>query len=334
MISQRLFDWYNIDTHKDLKIKKLCPRPYDTLLIDKLGDCYACECTAWLPQPVGNLHLQDFTEILGSKVRKQLQDSVTDGTYRYCNEHRCAYIKNHNFDVSFDLSKVKFIRMAIDDSCNLQCPSCRTKKIFHHKGKIFKRRMSLAKKMLSYIDSTDNPFVVTIGSDGDPFASLIYRYLLKNLPKRKDLKLNLQTNGLLLKKFMQRNKHLFENLDTLNISVDGATKSTYEKLRIGGKWENLLENLEYVSGIKEKKLRVVLHMVVQNDNYKEMTQLLSLSNRLNFDAVFFAPIEDWNTGIDLTKQDFWDRKDFLDELDRVKNHRFVRSIHWARLVRN
>ena len=333
MIRKNIFEWYSIDTNKDLQIKKLCPRPYDTLLIDKLGDCYACECSSWLPQPVGNLHLQDFTEILSSKVRKELQESVTDGTYRYCNEHRCAAIKNNEFDVNFDLTKLKSIRLAIDDSCNLQCPSCRTKKIFYHKGKIFKRRMSMAKKILSYLHSIEHPLTVTIGSDGDPFASLVYRHVLKNLPARENLNLNLQTNGLLLKKFMERNTHLFGNLDTLHISVDGATKSTYEKLRIGGKWENLIRSLEYVSGIKEK-FKVCLHMVVQNDNYKEMTQLLELSNSLNFDEVFFAPIEDWNTGMDFSTQNFWDKKDFLDELDRVKKHKCVRSYHWARLVRD
>ena len=35
MINQRLFEHYNIDTKKNLQIKNICPRPYDTILIDK-----------------------------------------------------------------------------------------------------------------------------------------------------------------------------------------------------------------------------------------------------------------------------------------------------------
>ena len=35
MINQRLFDHYDIDTGKDLHIHTRCPRPFDTVLIDK-----------------------------------------------------------------------------------------------------------------------------------------------------------------------------------------------------------------------------------------------------------------------------------------------------------
>ena len=63
MINQRLFERYQIDTNKNLQIPKVCGRPFDTLLIDKLGSCYACECTAWLPQSVGNIQIQSLDEI-------------------------------------------------------------------------------------------------------------------------------------------------------------------------------------------------------------------------------------------------------------------------------
>ena len=66
MINQRLFDHYGIDTNKDLGIETRCPRPFDTVLVDKQGSCYACECTAWLPQSIGNLQIQPLAEILGS----------------------------------------------------------------------------------------------------------------------------------------------------------------------------------------------------------------------------------------------------------------------------
>ena len=92
MINQRLFDHYGIDTRKDLKIPQVCGRPYDTLLIDKMGSCYACECQAWLPQSVGNLLKHSLEEILRSPLRREMQSSVADGTYRYCNSKICTYI--------------------------------------------------------------------------------------------------------------------------------------------------------------------------------------------------------------------------------------------------
>ena len=95
MINQRLFEHYKIDTKKNLQIKNICPRPYDTVLIDKNGSCYACECQSWLPQSIGNLQLKSLDEIINSKMQQHLQSSVADGSYRYCNEHQCSYIKSN-----------------------------------------------------------------------------------------------------------------------------------------------------------------------------------------------------------------------------------------------
>ena len=75
MINKRLFDRYSINTNKDLKIKNLCPRPKDTILIDKLGSCYACECTSWLPQSIGNLQIKTLEEIIGN-LNKATQNAV------------------------------------------------------------------------------------------------------------------------------------------------------------------------------------------------------------------------------------------------------------------
>ena len=85
MINRRLFEHYGIDTDKDLKIDRVCARPYDTVLIDKMGSCYACECTAWLPQSIGNLQVRELADIIGGHTHQHLQSSVADGTYRYCN---------------------------------------------------------------------------------------------------------------------------------------------------------------------------------------------------------------------------------------------------------
>ena len=91
MINQRLFDWHGIDTKKNLGLKTFCPRPYDTVLIDKMGSCYLCECTSWLPQSVGNLHIQSLGDILNSKLAWKLRGSIANGSYRYCNTQRCSY---------------------------------------------------------------------------------------------------------------------------------------------------------------------------------------------------------------------------------------------------
>ena len=315
MINQRLFDWYKIDTKKNLKIKSICPRPFDTILIDKNGSCFACECAAWLPQSIGNLQIQPLKDIIGSATHKHLQESMTDSTYRYCNEKQCSYLRNQKemlrwagWKESTPTFSIKHLRLAIDDSCNLQCPSCRTKLIFHKDGSQFKKGIRLADKINDWIRSNlifgeiNLPLQVHIGSDGDPFASHVYRHFMEHTPRSKMIQYSILTNGLMFKDFHPRIPHIIENLTELGVSIDGATKETYEKLRLGGKWDNINRNLEYIAELKEQhNFKFVLHMVVQKDNWQEIPAMIQLGKRLGTDKIFFNKIQDWNTGQDINE---------------------------------
>jgi len=323
MINQRLFDHYGIDTAKDLKISKRCPRPYDTVLIDKMGSCYACECQSWLPQSIGNLQIKSLDEIIGSGVRRHLQDSIADGTYRYCNEHQCAYLRSPTM-IDGNTEHINHLRLAIDDSCNLRCPSCRTGMIFHKEGSKFDLGVRLADKINDWLQSYEHPIKVHIGSDGDPFASHIYRHFMEKTPVRDNISYSILTNGLMLKDFHQRIPHIMGNLDTLGISIDGATERTYERLRLGGNWEKVIDALECAKTLKNEHGFVFqLHMVVQQDNWREMELMEALAYKYQADRVFFNQIEDWNTGIDMSTQTFQNEDEFKTMIQRLSEKRIA-----------
>ena len=320
MINARLFDHYGIDTHKDLRESRHCPRPFDTVIIDKQGSCYACECQSWLPQSVGNLQLQTLDDILDSKVRGHLQGSIADGTYRYCNEHQCPYIVEGDvLDERPD--NLKHLRLAIDDSCNLRCPSCRKGLIFHKTGSAYNRGIRLADKINSWLLHYQHPIQVHIGSDGDPFASYVYRHFMEHTPRRDNIKYSILTNALTIKESYTAIPHIIANLNNLGVSIDGASRQTYERLRLGGKWEKILEALECVSQLKHEHGFVFdLHMVVQQDNWREMPMMLDLADTYDADKVYFNRIQDWNTGIDFGKQGFVDDTKFQSLLADVNKH--------------
>ena len=297
MIDTRLFDHYQINTNKNLKLTKRCPRPFDTLLIDKQGSCYLCECTAWLPQSVGNIQSKSIKEILSTKIAEDIRSSIEDGSYRYCNNKQCSYLLDARSDAPWGKilpeTQIKHIRLAIDNSCNLSCPSCRKSVIFHKRGKMLSMRLELADRVNEYLAKHNN-VTVHIGSDGDPFASLVYRHFMRTVPDNDTLRFNLQTNGLLMKKMFGRLDKILTRIDVLNISIDGATKSTYELLRRGGQFEKLLENLEFIKQYHEQ-FRIRFHMVVQKSNWHEMNKMLELADRFNAHEVIFNRITDWNT---------------------------------------
>ena len=305
MINQRLFDHYKIDTEKNLQIKNICPRPYDTLLIDKNGSCYACECTSWLPQSIGNLQLKSLDEIINSKTHKHLQQSVTDGTYRYCNEHQCSYIKSGAV-LHGQPERIQHLRLAIDDSCNLRCPSCRKGLIFHKEGSAYTLGIKLADKINDWLYNYKQPIQVHIGSDGDPFASHVYRHFMEQTPERDNIKYSILTNALMFKEFHTKVPYVINNLKELGVSIDGASKETYEKLRLGGKWDKINENLECISKLKEKHdFRFILHFVVQKDNYHEMENIIDLGEQYGADRVWLNKIEDWGTYNNFTEQNIF-----------------------------
>jgi MoaA/NifB/PqqE/SkfB family radical SAM enzyme len=324
MINQRLFDHYGIDTSKDLKIRERCPRPFDTVLIDKKGSCYACECQSWLPQSIGNLQLKKLEEIVGSTMHKTLQASIMDGTYRYCNEHQCSYIKNKGINDAWDRDHIRYLRLAIDDSCNLQCPSCRKKMIFHKEGSAYQLGIKLADKINDWLSLCQHPLQVHMGSDGDPFASHVYRHFMEQTPRRNNITYSILTNGLMIKDFYHKIPHIIDNLQELGVSIDGASKSTYEKLRLGGKWDKINENLEFISKLKDRfNFKFRLHFVVQKENYHEMEDIILLGKKYDADRVWLNKMEDWNvftnfSEVDIFRSDHPLHNDYKKKLKQIE----------------
>ena len=317
MINQRLFDHYGIDTHKDLKIRNLCPRPKDTVLIDKQGSCYACECTSWLPQSIGNLQIKSLAEIIGSDMHQHLQSSISDGSYRYCNEHQCSYIKSGAV-LHGQPDRIQHLRLAIDDSCNLRCPSCRKDMVFHKQGSAYNLGIRLADRVNDWLHDCQHPIQVHIGSDGDPFASHVYRHFMEQTPVKDNIKYSILTNGLLFKEFHARVPHVINNLNELGVSIDGATKDTYEKLRLGGKWDKIIEGLESIAEQKQKNnFTFILHFVVQKENYREMETIIDLGEQYGADRVWLNKIEDWGTMDDFRSQDIWNTNEYKDQIGKV-----------------
>lgn len=321
-INQRLFDHYSIDTSKDLGIRKRCPRPFDTVLIDKKGSCYACECQSWLPQSIGNLQVMDLQQIIEqSKARKALQESIEKGTYQYCNNQQCSWLVGKDFRYFEDGvpdNKITQLRLAIDDSCNLRCPSCRTQMIFHKQGAKFQLGIRLADRINNWLLEQKHDVKVHIGSDGDPFASHVYRHFMEQTPRRDNIKYSILTNGLMFKEFHREVPHIIGRLQDLGVSMDGATRNTYERLRLGGRWDKIIEGLECMAEQRQRHgFGFILHFVIQKDNYHEMMDMVDLAERYNADKVWLNRIQDWGTMQDFDRQVIWDLPDYKTQLAKV-----------------
>jgi MoaA/NifB/PqqE/SkfB family radical SAM enzyme len=270
-------------------ITNICNIPEKTLTIDNQGNCLLCVCDGWLPISVG--HITDFTsieEVWQTELAKKIKKDLEDKKYTWCSVDYCG-IKNTN-----KIMEQYYISINIDESCNLQCPTCRSFFMNFTEGKIYENKLSWANHIVKLLEKFDKPSTITMSGNGDPFASLIYRPLLMSIKPNNKHRYKIMTNGLLLKKLLTKSS-IYNNIQEYSISVDAGDAETYEKVRLKGKWNILLENLNFLKQklINKNKL-VNLNFCLHKENLKSLLNFVELVEKYQWNGNIQS-IEDWST---------------------------------------
>jgi MoaA/NifB/PqqE/SkfB family radical SAM enzyme len=83
-------------------------------------------------------------------------------------------------------------------------------------------------------------------------------------------------------------------LGVLKISIDGATKETYNKIRKGAQYETILDNIVTLVQTKRKlhsdRPHIRFNFVIQHDNYSEIDQIVELAHDLGVPNVVFMMV--------------------------------------------
>ncbi len=293
----------------DLK-NYICSVPFNSLEIHN-NVCFVC-CPSWLPNKV-ELSEIPLKDMWNSEPIVDIRNSILDGSFKYCNKELCPYLsKLINYGISSgplglkrpDMNFKPIIKnntpdnlvMNFDRTCNYKCPSCRVDLIVENSQGI-KR----VEKTIEEIDThySQNVKTLYITGSGDPFVSVGFRNYLRNFNPKKYPKLqsiHLHTNASMWNKEMWDSMpNIHKYVLSCEISIDAGTMDTYEnKSRLGGNWENLLDNLRFISTLP---ISVKTSFVVQDSNYMEMELFYNLmysifGNNVN---VFFGKITNWGT---------------------------------------
>jgi len=305
---------------------------------------YLC-CPSWLDVDVWDG--KSIKSSFNSDKSKEVRESILDGSYKYCNEKQCPYLsglKNNNLSKKFIKKdkkiinnlrsnvEIKTVNFCFDRSCNFQCPSCRSELINYY-GKDREQVEIKLEEITDEISSTVKRLYLT--GTADPFYSKSFREFLETLDSTKFKKLesiHLHTNGSLWnEKMWNRLKAIHPYVNSCEISIDAGTKETYEtKTRIGGKWDVLLENLEFITTIDTIKF-FSFSFVVQDSNFREMKLFYDMitnymkGSKSKFD-VFYNAITNWGTYTEeqyneknVTNPNHKDHKEFLEVLEEMKD---------------
>lgn len=298
---------------KNLGLKgKYCYHPFNTITVDKFGDVFMCICQAWLPISVGKIwEFNSLDDIAKSAKAREIQASIIDGTYRYCDEKTCGILAIDDLKETIDHrpDTINWINFSIDSSCNLTCPSCRTEFKFLSEGHDFDYRIKMVDHLVKLIEQHTHWLKFTLAGDGDPFASLIYRHLMSNLNVlNKQIEIELVTNGILCKAHWHKLSGIHKNIVRTKISFDAGTEITYNITRRGGDWKKLIDSCKFLAKWKQKNysdMSLTSNFVVQTANYKDMPTYVDLCDQLGFDEIHFQKITDWGTFSNFKAQAIW-----------------------------
>jgi pyruvate-formate lyase-activating enzyme len=175
--------------------------------------------------------------------------------------------------------------------CNLKCVMCPTGLgvIARPKGYM---DMGLFRRIVD--ETAPSAPAIVLHSWGEPmmhpelFDMVAYA-------RSKDMWVETSTNITLLTEERIR-KVLASGMSQLYLAMDGVTKATYERVRVGANYEKVLRNVERLLELKREtgsRLRVVLQIIAMNETQEEVAEFVRRWTRPEVDQVNVKHLDTW-----------------------------------------
>ncbi len=289
-------------------------------------------CPVWIkPEATGYLRDSTFSEVWDSPVARVFRLSMANHTFCFCNLGLCPircreYAKSQKQspetivreeDYAYKLKPhPKQVILCIHGTCNLHCLYCRPDQCTAQPAES-QAINKIADKLMA--DPLPHVEELIMAGNGEVFFSSVYRRLLYDVNGRDRSRSSIQllTNGQLFneKNFLPLEK-IYSRI-SVSMSIDGATRETYEKVRRGGKWETICKAMEYAGRLrKEGRLTCLqFQFIVTADSYQEMPAFIKWVKDLGADHVQFQRLH--HCGGTQTKEEF-ERLSLYDGNDQIK----------------
>jgi len=262
-----------------------CTNPYRSMSVTETGLVYVCTCHGHLPYPVCHISdLNQLEDVWEMPVSKKLQENTKSGsTFKFCDLGQCAPETN-------DREMYRFV-LAIDSSCNLQCPSCRLEINFLKEGPKFKKRREYMRKFAGLLSNFKKKTITEIGGDGEPFASKVYGEFLYNYTPLENHFFSIRSNGTLIDHKKLLKSKVCQQVEYFTISIDAGSEEVYNIVRPPGSWKNLHQNLNF---LKDSGYNFHLNFVVQKNNYRDLINFVDVCNNYGVTGIL-SGVNDWST---------------------------------------
>lgn len=191
----------------------------------------------------------------------------------------------------------KYLTIETCNNCNAHCIMCPkgqrgTKNVQLMEDTIFER---IVKELEDYSEWIE---MICLNSDGEPLLDKKIAERIKVLKSIGISHVNISTNAQLLTE--EKVYQLLESgLDDIRISLDGYTKETFEKVRVGLNYDVVKKNVENLIRIRnqaKRNLSIRLRMVELEENKNERDAWMKYWNSIvsSSDKVQLMPMHTWS----------------------------------------
>jgi wyosine [tRNA(Phe)-imidazoG37] synthetase (radical SAM superfamily) len=208
------------------------------------------------------------------------------------------------------------LQVEISSICNFRCVMCyQADKSFSNKSNGYMSMMTFENFKKVIDEAENNVEAITFASRGEPTLNRHFSEMI-SYSNDKFLALKLNTNASMLNEKLIHNI-LSTNFQSIVFSIDAADKETYEKIRVNGKFEKIISNLELFTKIRKKHYSKSKHIVkcsgVKINNNQKVEKL---SNKLKqyCDVVALVQYTPWESSyenaennIESPCQELWSR---------------------------
>jgi MoaA/NifB/PqqE/SkfB family radical SAM enzyme len=178
--------------------------------------------------------------------------------------------------------------------------------------------------------------VLHINPAGEIFASKPSRRLLELIDDKTcpNLMLDIISNGTLFteeewKKF----PGIHNKVRSIRVSIDAASKETFEKLRRGGNYESFIRNMEFLRRLRIAGVlpQLKFSFTYQLDNFREMIAFVRFCEDMHADFALFERLQNIAFSLEQYREravHYQDHRLYMEFIDVIKNPVFRENHVW------
>jgi MoaA/NifB/PqqE/SkfB family radical SAM enzyme len=188
------------------------------------------------------------------------------------------------------------VYISVTYRCNLKCQMC-----MRHIPESWDASDVSSDVLEPFLEASPYINSAFIGGVGEPllYKDLcgVVKVLKGRMPEAGQIGLN--TNGTLMTEH-SASRLLDAGVNWICFSVDGATRDTYERIRSGSNFKDVIKNIAYTVEYRissgRKRLWLMTNFVIQQDNFEEIPDFVRLAGSLGLDSVVFNYLRDYKEG--------------------------------------